>query len=75
MASLPDESVTVTVAKVDQSGRVRPEHRGGARKAQEDDIAALVRAEREDTSDAMRVSEAGLIKSRYVLYFEAITFY
>ena len=40
--------MVITTAKVDASGRVRPEHSGGTDRAKKDDIAALVRAERED---------------------------
>ena len=61
--ALPDETVVVTTAKVDKSGRIRPEHSGGTERAAKDDIAALVRAEREDQGDAMRVSEAALMKA------------
>ena len=45
---------------MDKSGRIRPEKSDSKRKM--DDIEAMVRAEKEDCGDAMRVSEAALMK-------------
>lgn len=73
--ALPDETEVVISARVDKSGRMRPERTESEKKR--DDIEALVRAEREDLGnqsylenvlfyilgDSMRVSEAALMKA------------
>ena len=75
--ALPDEAEVVISARVDKSGRIRPERTESEKKR--DDIEALVRAEREDlgnkimvfkiltffliVGDSMRVSEAALMKA------------
>ena len=46
MDALPDETEVVISARVDKSGRIRPERTESEKKR--DDIEALVRAERED---------------------------
>ena len=51
--ALPDEAEVVISARVDKSGRIRPERTESEKKR--DDIEALVRAEREDLGNKIMV--------------------
>ena len=51
--ALPDEAEVVISARVDKSGRIRPERTESEKKR--DDIEALVRAEREDLGNRITV--------------------
>ena len=51
--ALPDEAEVVISARVDKSGRIRPERTESEKKR--DDIEALVRAEREDLGNLITI--------------------
>lgn len=51
--ALPDEAEVVISARVDKSGRIRPERTESEKKR--DDIEALVRAEREDLGNRITI--------------------
>ena len=51
--ALPDEAEVVISARVDKSGRIRPERTESEKKR--DDIEALVRAEREDLGNRIKI--------------------